>query len=107
MGRICRYECRPHLWLSAGMSQQTKTRKAAKAAKEKDFPVRYTVRFDEDVRILGTESCKVVDWDSFNHVVNASMRQALKKFAPDGVTLCVSPFEQLVFAKRITIKRTK
>lgn len=65
------------------------------------FKKRICVRLDDDVVGLGNASFDSVDWDSVGHAVNASLRRALLPFKPDGMSVRIDPFEQLVFSKRV------
>jgi hypothetical protein len=88
------------------MSKQIKPK--VKREKPLVFPKRLSVRLDDDVIDLANASAQTVDWASLSHAVNAAFRRAFAPFKPPGLRLCVNPFDQLVFARRITIKkRTK
>ena len=70
------------------------------------FPDRISVRLDDDVRALCDASAAAVDWANQAHLVNAALRRALLPWKPKELTVRVDPFEQLVFFRRLTCKRT-
>lgn len=89
------------------MAKRFKPRHAAQGEKKLVFRRRFSMRFDDDVLVLLNATVeRGVDWDSQAHAVNAALRQALiPEFKPEGAPITISPFEQVVFAKRF--KRRK
>lgn len=89
------------------MPRQSKAQTAEQSGQKKlVFPKRITIRLDDDVRaLLNASTEQGVVWASISHAANASMRKSMMPFAPEGLQVCISPFEQLVFSKRLSMKR--
>ena len=69
------------------------------------FPDRICVRLDADVRVMLNASAQDVAWANQAHAFNAGLRKSFSKWAPEGLEIQTSPFEQLALSNRITVKR--
>lgn len=77
------------------------------AQKKVVFPRRICFRLDDDAWQLLNASAARVDWESQGHALNASIRRAMLPFKTEDMQLRIDVFEQLVFAKKLTIKRLR
>lgn len=89
------------------MPRQSKAQQAEQSGQKKlVFPKRITIRLDDDVRaLLNASTEQGVEWASISHAANASIRKSMQVFAPEGLQVSITPWEQLAFSKRLSMKR--
>lgn len=81
------------------MAQRTDESEKADGRKPCKLAKRITVRVPKDVQQLVTASFTWVPWESWAHLVSASMRWSLIKFAPTVAR--VDRLEKLAFEKKL------
>lgn len=85
------------------MAQRTDRSEKANGKKPFEFPKRITVTVPKDVQQLATASFAWAPWESWAHLVSASMRRSLSTFAPPTVVVRVDRFEKRAFEKKLKL----